>query len=115
MAKGAGIGLAETLRQVRAELAQAQEEGAGQRLRFKITEAELELAVVVAKEAVPGAKVKVEVVGIGGVEAGGEAKLARESTHRLTLTLAVTDTAMPNSPEAIITDDDSDDWGEEEG
>ncbi|MEU6797024.1 trypco2 family protein [Nonomuraea wenchangensis] len=91
MAGQARIGLGETLKQLRQELAEAQAEGADKRLRFEVTEAEVEFAVELSKEATPGAKVKFDVVAIGGVELGADGKIARGSTHRITLKLAVKD------------------------
>ncbi|MBQ1041487.1 hypothetical protein KBX03_03095 [Micromonospora sp. C72] len=91
MSKPSQIGLAEVLCQLRAELSLAQQGGDGQRLRFEVTEAEVELEVAVSREGGPGGKVKIDVVALGGVELGAEAKRSTAQTHRISLKLTVTD------------------------
>jgi hypothetical protein len=85
------IGLAEVLTNLREELAEAQLAGLGSPLSIEVTEAEVELQVSLAKEATPGAKVKFNVVAIGGLELGAEGRVSREATHRISLKLAIKD------------------------
>ncbi len=91
MATVARIGLAEVLAQLRSELTQAQQASATERLQFEVQEAELDFYVEVSKEATPGAKVKIDVIAIGGFEAGSDVKLGHTSNHRITLKLGVAD------------------------
>lgn len=91
MATVARIGLAEVLAQLRSELNEAQTAGAGERLQFEVQEAELDFLVEVSKEASPGAKVKIDVIAIGGIEAGTDVKLGQNASHRITLKLGVLD------------------------
>ncbi|WP_162907295.1 trypco2 family protein [Allorhizocola rhizosphaerae] len=91
MATVARIALAEVLGQLRSELTQAQQAGGNERLQFEVQEAELEFYVEVSKEATPGAKVKIDVLAIGGMEAGSDVKLGQTSNHRITLKLSVVD------------------------
>ncbi len=106
--KQSRIGLAEALKQLRVELAEAQDESAGKRLRFEVTEAELEFQVEISKEAPPGAKVSFDVVAIGGVELGAEGKIAKGTTHRITLKLAVTDRETGRN--AMVANQTERDW-----
>lgn len=85
------VGLSEVLGELRSELAEAQTVGTGRSLQFEVQEAELEFTVEVSKEAKPGAKVKIDVVAIGGFEAGAEATIGNATTHRIRLKLAVLD------------------------
>jgi hypothetical protein len=85
------IRLADVLGELRNELTEAQESGAGRALRFEVEEAQLEFLVEISKEAAPGAKVKIDVVAIGGFELGADARLGSATTHRLALKLKVTD------------------------
>ncbi|WP_066950562.1 trypco2 family protein [Streptomyces lushanensis] len=76
------VELAEVIGQLRAELTEAMRQGENAGLRFELGPVELELTVSVDKEAGPGAKVRFWVV-----ELGADAKVARNSTQRITLTL----------------------------
>lgn len=76
------VELAEFIGQLRAELTKAIQAGHGSDLRFELGPVELELTVVVDKEAKPGAKVKFWVV-----EVGGEVKTGSSTTQRIKLTL----------------------------
>ena len=76
------IGLKEAVIALRQELLEAQQEAAGQNLKFKIDEIELELELVTSKEG----------KGKGGVKflvynADLEGKLSKTRTHRLRLKL----------------------------
>lgn len=76
------VELAEFIGQLRAELIEAIQAGHGSDLRFELGPVELELTIVVDKEARPGAKVKFWVV-----ELGGELKAGSTTTQRIKLTL----------------------------
>lgn len=84
-----GIGLAEALAELRAELYRAQDAGAGQQFRFEVESAELELTVEFRKNG--DGKVQVS-VGAAGVEAGGGVESTK--SHRLALTLNIRDEAL---------------------
>ncbi len=108
MSNTSPIGLAEVLSQLRADLSEAQRGGAHQRLRFEVTEAEVELEVAVSREAGPNAKVKIDVIALGGVELGAEAKRTAGTTHRITLKLAVVDEVTDRN--AKISSDQARGW-----
>src|SRR6266536_3830422 len=74
------VGLAKALEVLREELAEAQDAGQGQQLRFEIDEAEIEFLVEVAAEGGPEAKVT-----LGVVSLGASGKVSRADTHRLRL------------------------------
>ncbi|MFE1960987.1 trypco2 family protein [Streptomyces sp. NPDC059479] len=78
------VELAEMIGQLRAELTEAMRQGENENadLRFELGPVELELTISVDKEAGPGAKVRFWVV-----ELGADAKIAQNSTQRITLTL----------------------------
>ncbi|MFG2438998.1 trypco2 family protein [Streptomyces sp. NPDC048508] len=82
----AKITLAEALTELRRELYAAQDEGAGQQLRFEVEQAQLTLDVEFRRAG--DGKVKVE-LGLPGVKAGAEAGGELEATHRQTLTLSL--------------------------
>lgn len=77
-----GIGLAETLAQLREELEDAAVAGAGADIRFPVTGVQVEFHVAVKKEGSGNAGIKVWVV-----EAGGSASLSREEVHKVVVTL----------------------------
>lgn len=76
------VTVAEAIKQLRAQLAEAQREGAGKDLRFAVKSVEVELAVVLKNEVEGGAGVKAWFV-----EASGKAKGADETTHKVKLLL----------------------------
>ncbi len=82
----AKVTLAEALSELRRELYAAQDDGAGQQLRFEVEQAQLTLDVEFRRGG--DGKVKVE-VGFPGVKAGAEAGGTLEATHRQTLTLSL--------------------------
>ncbi|MFF6786880.1 trypco2 family protein [Streptomyces sp. NPDC012510] len=82
----AKITLAEALMELRRELYAAQDDGAGQQLRFEVEQAQLTLDVEFRRGG--DGKVKVE-VGLPGVKAGVETGGRLEATHRQTLTLSL--------------------------
>ncbi|MDG4834815.1 hypothetical protein O7627_36725 [Solwaraspora sp. WMMD1047] len=102
------FGLAEVLGRLREDLEKAQADGAGSSLGLRIEGAEVELLVEVSRETAPGGKVKIDVVGFGGVEAGADATFGRSRTHRVTLQLAVTDRATGGPAE--VADDRKRAW-----
>ena len=91
------VGLADTVRGVRAELQAAMTEGQGSDLRFEVGPVELEFAVDVRKEAGTDAGVKVYVVSFGA-----KGSVAATATHRLKLTLHPKD-AQGNTPKVNTT------------
>lgn len=76
------IGLAEAVKAIRDELARAQLEGADEEIRFSVGPVEVEFEVAVVREGGANGKVKVWVV-----EVGASGKLARTTTHRVSVTL----------------------------
>ena len=76
------IGLPETIRSLRAELAQAMEEGAGQELQFRVGAVELEFEVQVSRETGAEGGIKFWVV-----SAGARGTTATASTHRVKICL----------------------------
>lgn len=76
------VELAEVVRRLREDLAEAMAAGQDEELRFELGPIELELTVAVRKEARPGAKVKFWVV-----ELGTDVTAASDSTQRIKLTL----------------------------
>ncbi|MGW4440287.1 trypco2 family protein [Streptomyces sp. NPDC004596] len=89
----AGISLSEALQELRRELYAAQDEGAGQQLRFEVEQAQLTLDVEFRRDGKGGVKVE---VGLPGAKANGEVGGGLGSTRRqtLTLTLQVHDEAL---------------------
>jgi hypothetical protein len=81
-----GLELADVLAQLRANLAQAQQEGAGQDLRFALDDIEVELQVAVTKEGTGKAGVKFWVI---NAEAGG--KLSDVTTQKIKLKMKAVD------------------------
>ena len=76
------IELGEVIGELRRELQQAMDAGAGQPLRFELGPVELEATVAVEKGGGGGAKVRFWVI-----ELGGDAKVAQSSTQRIKLAL----------------------------
>lgn len=81
-----GVPLAEALAQLRRELYQAQDAGAGEQFRFEVEQAELSLDVEFRSDGKGGVKVEVGAFGAtAGVEAAGEVERTRRQTLKLTL------------------------------
>lgn len=76
------VELSELIGQLRSELVEAMRAGSDSDLRFELGPVELEVAVAVAKEAKPGAKVKFWVV-----ELGAEGAASSNTTQRIKLSL----------------------------
>lgn len=76
------VTVAEAIKQLRAQLAEAQREGSGKDLRFAVKSVEVELAVVLKSEVEGGVGVKAWFV-----EASGKTKGADETTHKVKLVL----------------------------
>ncbi|MFA1549925.1 trypco2 family protein [Actinomadura chokoriensis] len=93
------IGLAEAIEQLRYELGEAQDAGADQQLRFKVTEVEMELLVELRKEG--GAKAS-----FGVLSVGAEGKISKGNAHRLKLKLEVKDEALGGSTAEVGDDDE---------
>jgi hypothetical protein len=79
-----GIGLAEVLEQLRAELASAQATAAGKDIRFPIETLTVELKVGVTKTAEGKAGFRVPVI---GAELGGSAGMGHDTLQTVTLVL----------------------------
>lgn len=79
------IGLAQAIKELRDELATAQEEGKGHQIRIEIVEAEVELLLEAHEEGAGKAGVS-----FGVVSLGADGKVGRTNTHRITLKLALT-------------------------
>ena len=88
------IELSDLIRDLRSELQTARTAGAGEPLRFEIGPVELDLTVAVTQEGGGGAKVRFYVV-----ELGGDAKVSRETTQHVKLTLQPKDVTTGRSPD----------------
>lgn len=89
MADGAGE-IAEAIEQLREQLTAVQEGSADARLRFSVTEVEMEFLVKVTKGG--GGKFGVQ---IGLVTVGADGSVNKDNSHRLKLKLEVRDTVAP--------------------
>jgi hypothetical protein len=78
----ARLGLAETIAQLREELAEAIEAAGNEELRFEVGEITVELSVEIERRAGAGAKVRFWVV-----EIGADGAVASRSTHKVVLPL----------------------------
>jgi hypothetical protein len=76
------IGLADAIRRVRAELADARREGEGEDLRFRLGEVQLQFEVQVTREGAGEAGIKLWVVSVSGK--GG---VSGAQTHTVTVSL----------------------------
>jgi hypothetical protein len=76
------VTVAEAIRQLRIQLAEAQREGLGKDLRFLTKSVEVELAVVFKTDIEGGGQVKAWFLDVSG-----SAKSADETTHKVTLVL----------------------------
>jgi hypothetical protein len=90
VADGAGE-IAEAIEELRAQLTAVQKRSADERLRFAVTEVEMEFLVTVTKGGGGSAGIQ-----IGLVHAGADGKLSKNNSHRLTLKLEVHDAAAPD-------------------
>ncbi|MFF4779099.1 trypco2 family protein [Microtetraspora fusca] len=93
MGESAWVGLADALKSVRVELAEAMAAGEGERLKFDVGPVELEFVVELRRDVEAKAGVKVWVV-----EAGGSGTVSRGSTHTLKVTLNPVDSTSGRSP-----------------
>ena len=82
MADSAGVGLADAVKALRAELTSAMAEGTDQALRFELGPVEMEFLLEVNREAGGQGGVRFWVVSLGG-----SGSVAHGSTHRVTLQL----------------------------
>jgi hypothetical protein len=92
VAEPAGVGLADAVRALRAELTSAMAEGEDQALRFELGPVEMEFLLEVNRQASGDAGVRFWVVSLGG-----SGSVTRGSTHRVTLQL-VPKTANGETP-----------------
>jgi hypothetical protein len=81
---GSEIGLAEFIHTFRAELAEAVERAAGEKLQLRATKIDLELQLSAERSGGPNAKVEFKVFGVGG-SLGGQAQLASKTVHTVKL------------------------------
>ncbi|MFI6598715.1 trypco2 family protein [Nonomuraea sp. NPDC050536] len=88
-----GVGLAQAIEVVRAELSAAMTEGDGERLQFDVGTVDLEFSVQVRREAEGKAGIKVWVV-----EAGASGGVSKESTHTVKVSLTPIDTKTGGAP-----------------
>lgn len=88
----AWVGLAEAVKGIREELAEAVKAGKGEQLRFDVGPVELEFAVELRRDAEAKAGVKVWVV-----EAGTSGAFSRGTTHTLKVVLHPVDTETGRS------------------
>lgn len=103
----ASIGLAAAIEELRQELYQAQDMGAGQQFAFGVEEAELELLLELRNSGTGEGKLS---FGVATVGVGGEHSTVR--THKLTLRLSVRDRAAGGTG-AEISDSEPGSWDEE--
>jgi hypothetical protein len=80
------IPLAEAIGALRKELSDAMAAGHGEALQFEVGPVELELNLVVQREAAADGKLKFKIFG-WGAEAGVSGKLADERSHKVKLVL----------------------------
>jgi hypothetical protein len=80
------VTVADAIKQLRAQLEQAQREGIGKDLRFLTRSVEVELAIVFKTETEGGAGVKAWFLDVSG-----KAKAADETTHKVKLVLEPVD------------------------
>ena len=85
--------ITEAIEQLRAQLTAAQEGSAQAKLRFTVTEIEMEFLVQVTKEGGSSAGLR-----LGLVSAGADGKISRDTSHRLKLKLDVRDTESGELP-----------------
>ncbi|RKN04616.1 trypco2 family protein [Streptomyces radicis] len=88
------IELAKVIEELRNELDAAITAGAGQAVRFEVGPIELEVEVVITREAGAGSKVRFWVV-----DAEGQGKVSRAATQRVKLTLEPRVAASGRRPE----------------
>jgi Trypsin-co-occurring domain 2 len=81
------IGLAEFIHSLRAELAEAVDRAAGERLQLQATKLDLELQLTAEKSGGPNAKVEFKVLGFVGGSLGGQAQLTSKTIHTVKLSL----------------------------
>lgn len=84
-----GLGLADMVAALRAELEDAQRRARGEALRFGIADVEVEATVQITRNAAGRAGVQFWVV-----QAGGELARGNATTHRIKLSLKVPDTTL---------------------
>jgi hypothetical protein len=88
MGNMAHIGLAESIGQLRDELAEAQQGGANQQLQFEILDMEIELLVEFRQDGGAAGKVVIGVLAVGA-----DGRVGHAASHRLTVRLKAKDNA----------------------
>lgn len=86
MTETTGVGLAEAIRELRAELLTAQAESAGEGVLFELGPVEMEFAVTLSRGGDANAGVR-----IGVVTLGASGKLSKDSVHRVKFVLTPKD------------------------
>ena len=98
MGENSTADLAETVRALRAQLAMAMSEGENESLRFDLGEVSMDFEVVVTRDVQADGGVR-----FGVISFGAKAGLAREATHRISLTMhPVIVDAQGNRTSALI-------------
>jgi hypothetical protein len=99
VAHGSGE-IAEAIEDLRAQLSAVQSgsEGSDARLRFAVTEVEMEFLVTVTKDGGGNAGIR-----LGLVSIGADGKVSKDSSHRLLIKLEVRDTESDDG-EATVSD-----------
>jgi len=95
MADGTGE-IAQAIEELRAQLTSVQEGSRDARLRFAVTEVEMEFLVTVTKAGAGGAGIQ-----IGLVHVGADGKLSKDTSHRLKLRMEVRDTDVPGGEATV--------------
>ncbi|WP_283134487.1 trypco2 family protein [Rhizohabitans arisaemae] len=93
MSEDSWVGLADAVKGIRAELAEAMDAGKGERLKFEVGPVELEFKVELRRDAEARTGVKIWVV-----EAGGSGAVSHTSGHTLKVTLNPVDSTTDRSP-----------------
>lgn len=88
--------IAQAIEELRAQLTEVREGSQNARLRFAVTEVEMEFLVTVSKGGGGGAGIQ-----IGLVHIGADGKLSKDNSHRLKLKLEVRDTANPGGEATV--------------
>jgi|1185.fasta_scaffold1374961_1 hypothetical protein len=99
------IGLADAIENLRQELTEATRQGQDQRLRFKIDDIELELAVAIVREGGGEGKLSFKVLG-SGAEVAGKGRFGQNDIHRIKLSLKLA--GDPDDPNNWVRDTVSD-------
>jgi Trypsin-co-occurring domain 2 len=94
------VGLADAIRELRRELAEAMAEGQGQQVRFELGPVEIEFLLEITKAAEGDAGVRFWVVSLGG-----KGSFSSGSTHRVQLSLTPRDHSPGSPPKPLEVSD----------